>query len=122
MLIALHYLAALGGGIIIILAFVGLGRMVQRFTLEGGSISKAIALGFAVNLLIGGLLNLVNAISLGSVLAIEFVGLLGVYFDRQKLVYEIKSYYKDPYAIAVLAVFYVMSVTNVVFNRYAGPL
>src|SRR5262249_17642884 len=115
MLIVGHVLSLIGS-VLVLASFAGLGRIVQRTFGEQGAIYEAIALGFAVNLIIGGLLNLFGAISLTTVIAIEIVGLLAFFLDRQQLIYEIKRYPKQPYPFLVVSVFYLLSVTNGAFN------
>ena len=115
MLIAGHVLSLIGS-VLVVVSFVGLGRIVQRTFREQGGIPEAIALGFAINLFIGGLLNLFGAISLATVLAIEIAGLLAFFLDRRQLIYEIKKYPRQPYPLLVVSVFYLLSVTIVQFN------
>jgi hypothetical protein len=115
MLIVSHVLPLIGS-VLVLASFAGLGRIVQRTFGEQGAIYEAIALGFAVNLIIGGLLNLLGAISLTTVIAIEIVGLLALFLDRRRLIYELKKYPKQAYPFLVVGVFYLLSVTNGVFN------
>jgi hypothetical protein len=115
MLIVGHVLSLIGS-VLVLASFAGLGRIVQRTFGEQGAIYEAIALGFAVNLIIGGLLNLLGAISLATVITIEAAGLLAFFLDRRQLIYEIKKYPKQLYPFLVISVFYLLSVTNGVFN------
>ena len=115
MLIAGHVLSLIGS-VLVVASFAGLGRIVQRTFREQGAIYEAIAIGFAVNLIIGGLLNLLGAISLATVVAIEIVGLLALFLDRRQFIYEIKKYPKQLYPLLVVSVFYLLSVTNGAFN------
>jgi hypothetical protein len=115
MLIVGHALSLIGS-VLVLASFAGLGRIVQRTFGEQGAIYEAIALGFAVNLIIGGLLNLLGAISLTTVIAIEIVGLLAFFLDRRELIYEIKKYPKQLYPFLVISVFYLLSGTNGAFN------
>src|SRR5262249_17539046 len=115
MLIAGHVLSLIGS-LVVVASFAGLGRIVQRTFREEGEIYEAIAVGFAVNLIIGGLLNLFGAISLATVITIEAAGLLAFFLDRRQLIYEIKKYPKRPYPFLVVSAFYLLSVTNGAFN------
>src|SRR5262249_9225911 len=115
MLIVGHVLSLIGS-VVVVASFAGLGRIVQRTFGERGAIYEAIALGFAVNLIIGGLLNLLGAISLATLIPLEIAGLLAFFLDRRQLIYEIKRYPKQPYPFLVLSVFYLLSVTNGAFN------
>jgi len=115
-MLIIGHVVALIGSILVISAFAGLGRAVQRSFGEGGTVAEAIGLGFAINLTIGGLLNLFGAISLATVIAIEIGGLVAFFLDRRQLIYEIKSYVKQPYPLLLVSVFYLLSVSTGAFN------
>jgi hypothetical protein len=65
MLIVGHVLPLMGN-VLVLASFAGLGRIVQRTFGEQGAIFEAIALGFAANLIIGGLLNLLPTYELSA--------------------------------------------------------
>jgi hypothetical protein len=115
MVIASHALALIGS-ILVVASFAGLGRIIQRTFREESAVAESIALGFAVNLIIGGLLNLLGAISLVTVIAVEIVGLVALFLDRRQLIYELKRYPKQPYPFLVVSVFYLLCITTGVFN------
>lgn len=129
----LNSLLPLVGGIVVFVAFTGLGFLGRGMlgAREDCSVAEAAAVGLGMATVIGGLLNLVDGITLPIVLALEAVGLAALASHAARLWKRAGDWLRDPALVIVLAVlllYYLRSVSNVIFepgddlNGYLVPV
>lgn len=117
----LNSLLPLVGGLVIFASFAGWGFLVRGIlgARQDCPVAEAVAVGLGAIVLIGGLLNLLEAVTLAAVVVLEAIGLAALATRAAPLWRRARDWFRDPALLMILAVlllYYLRSVSNVIFE------